>query len=226
LRAGVVGAARTAEELGRAFPGIGVRTSGGDNVVASVPHRPLLMVATPGAEPVADGGYGAALLLDGWALLGRPDLRAGEEALRRWLGAAALVRPQADGGRVVVVAPGELRPVQAAVRWRPTWHAERELEDRASVHLPPAARLAALTGPAGGVHELLSLADLPPDAEVLGPVPVPVRSGDEAAERLLVRVPRRDGAALATTLHAAAAVRSARKGSGTVRIELDPIVIA
>ena len=37
-------------------------------------------------------------------LLGRPDLRAGEEALRRWFGAAALARPAPDGGRVVVVA--------------------------------------------------------------------------------------------------------------------------
>ena len=41
------------------------------------------------------GGYGAALLLDGWALLSRPDLRVVEETLRRWLGAAALVVPHA-----------------------------------------------------------------------------------------------------------------------------------
>ena len=225
LRAGVVGAGRTAEELARAFPGTGVRTSGGDNVAATVPDRPVLVVATPGAEPVADGGYGAALLLDGWALLGRPDLRAAEETLRRWLGAAALVRPRADGGRVVVVAPGELRPVQALVRWRPLWHADRELEDRTALHLPPAARLAALTGRSAAVHELLSLAELPPGAEVLGPVPVPERAGDEDAERLLVRVPRRQGAALAATLRAAAAVRSARKSEGSVRIEVDPVVI-
>jgi primosomal protein N' (replication factor Y) len=42
--------------------------------------EPALVVATPGAEPVAEGGYAAALLLDGWVLLGRADLRAGEEA--------------------------------------------------------------------------------------------------------------------------------------------------
>ena len=53
---------------------------------------------------MADGGYAAALLLDGWALLGRPDLRAAEETLRRWLAAAALVRPAPAGGRVVVLA--------------------------------------------------------------------------------------------------------------------------
>ena len=59
LRAGVVGARRTAEELGRAFPGTVVRTSGSGEVLASVPAGPSLVVCTPGAEPVAEGGYGA-----------------------------------------------------------------------------------------------------------------------------------------------------------------------
>ena len=89
---------RTAEELGRAFPGVPVRTSGGQHVLATVPAEPALVIATPGAEPVAPEGYAGALLLDGWALLGRPSLRAGEEALRRWLNAAALVRPGRTGG--------------------------------------------------------------------------------------------------------------------------------
>ena len=98
LRALVTGATRTAEELGRAFPAVPVRTSGGSRVLASVPATPAVVVATPGAEPVADGGYAAAVLLDGWALLGRASLRAAEEALRRWMNAAALVRP-GPGGR-------------------------------------------------------------------------------------------------------------------------------
>ncbi|MDT3400895.1 primosome assembly protein PriA, partial [Streptomyces sp. B1866] len=98
LRARVVGARRTAEELGRAFPAVPVRTSGRDHVLATVPDRPALVVSTPGAEPVAENGYAAALLLDGWALLGRPDLRAGEQALRRWLEAAALVRGHGPDG--------------------------------------------------------------------------------------------------------------------------------
>src|SRR3954451_2252117 len=222
LRAGVVGASRTAEELGRAFPGTAVRTSGGDHVLAEVPAKPLLVVATPGAEPVAVGGYGAALLLDGWALLARVDLRAGEEALRRWLNAAALVRGAPDGGRVVVVASGELRPVQALLRWQPVWHAERELDDRAALHLPPTARLAALTGTAAAVQEILDLTTLPRVAELLGPVPV-VTEGNAMHERMLIRVPRPEGNALAEQLRQASAVRSARKAAEPVRIELDPL---
>ena len=42
---------------------------------------PALVVATPGAEPRVEGGYGAAVLLDAWALLQRPDLRAVEDTL-------------------------------------------------------------------------------------------------------------------------------------------------
>lgn len=88
-----------AEELGRAFPAVPVRTSGRDHVLDSVPGLPALVVSTPGAEPVAEGGYAAALLLDGWAMVGRPDLRAGEEALRRWTAAAALVRGRPEEAR-------------------------------------------------------------------------------------------------------------------------------
>ena len=225
LRPLVVGSRRTAEELGRAFPGVPVKTSSGGAVLDEVPARPALVVATPGAEPAPADGYGAALLLDSWALLSRPDLRAGEEALRRWLNAAALVRGGVDGGRVVIVASGELRPVQALLRWQPLWHAERELDDRAALHLPPAARLAALTGTAAAVQDVLALTELPAGAELLGPVPVVTDDPGVVHERMLIRVPRRDGAALAEQLRQAAAVRSARKAGDPVRVALDPLEI-
>jgi primosomal protein N' (replication factor Y) len=213
LRATVVGARRTAEELGRAFPGTPVRTSGRDEVLATVPDAPALVVATPGAEPVAEDGYGAVLLLDGWAMLTRADLRAGEEALRRWFAAAALARP---AGRVVVVADRGLAPVQALVRWDPAGAAARELADRIEVGFPPAVRMASVEGPPAAVAELVADLQLPPGGEVLGPVP-----GKDGAERLLLRVPRPEALALAAVLKAAQAVRSARKGE-PVRVELDP----
>ena len=204
-----------------------VRTSGGGAVIDAVDDRPALVLATPGAEPVADGGYAAAVLLDGWVLLSRPDLRAGEEALRRWLAAAALVRGSADGGRVVVVAPGELRPVQALVRWQPRWHAERELEERRALHLPPAGRMAALTGSAArgrrAARGARAAAGRRGARAGAGRRPGAGRpDDDEPAERMLVRVPRQQGAELAAALKAAQAGRSARKAPGAVRVELDP----
>ncbi|MFC4149425.1 primosomal protein N' [Micromonospora mangrovi] len=218
LRASVTGARRTAEELGRAFPGVPVRTSGREEVLASVPDGAGLVIATPGAEPVAEGGYGAVLLLDSWALLTRADLRAGEEALRRWLAAAALARPAGAGGRVVVVADGALAPVQALLRWDAAWFAARELAERRELGFPPAVRMASVTGVAEAVADLLAGAPLPDDAEVLGPVPA-----DEGKERMLVRVPRARAAALAEALRAAAGQRSARKAADPVRLQVDPL---
>jgi primosomal protein N' (replication factor Y) len=46
---------------------------------------------------------------------------------------------------------------------------------------------------------------------------------DADIERVLVRVPRRDGTELARALKAAAAGRSARRSADPVRIALDPV---
>jgi len=228
-RAVLVGARRTAEELGRAFPGVAVRTSAGEDVVARVPAGPTLVIATPGAEPVVDGGYGAALLLDGWAMLSRADLRVGEETLRRWLNAASLVRPASDGGVVVVLADPGLRPVQALIRWDPLGHAERELADRVALGFPPAAVFAELTGEPEAVSEMLATLESPEAATVLGPVAVspphranPAREG--ATARALIRAPRAAASELAASLARAQGVRSARKLT-PVRVRIDPIDI-
>ncbi|MFZ2178559.1 MAG: primosomal protein N' [Rhodococcus sp. (in: high G+C Gram-positive bacteria)] len=234
LRAVVVGAGRTAEELGRAFPGVAVRMSGGTDVLDAVEQGPVLVVATVGAEPIMTGGYGAALLLDGWALLGRPDLRAAEETMRRWMTASALVRPFGDGGEVVVVADSGIPTVQALVRWDPVWHARAQYEERAEVGFPPAVHLAAIDGTATSIADLLAVADLPDNAELLGPVELPPGerlpfSGDAPepldVERMLVRVPRAQGTRLGKALREAQALRSARRDSQPARVQIDPIHI-
>src|SRR5436305_6629072 len=216
LRAAVVGARRTAEELGRAFPGVPVRTSGRDEVLATVPDEAALVVATPGAEPVPEkDGYGAVLLLDTWALLTRADLRAGEETLRRWLAAAALAR---SDGRVVVVADGGLAVGQALLRFDRGWLGGREVAARGGLGFPAAGRVAALTGTPAAVAELVEAARLPEGTDQLGPVPA-----GEGQERVLLRVPRSEGLRLAAALHGAAGVRSARKAPDPVRVRIDPL---
>jgi primosomal protein N' (replication factor Y) len=221
VRAVVTGAERTAEELGRAFPGIPVRNSDGGSVLATVPDKPALVIATPGAEPVAS--YTAGLLLDGWALLGRPSLRSAEETVRRWLSAAALVRP---GCPVLVHADPAQPAVQALIRWDPVGFAERELADRAELGFPPAVRMASAEGVSDAVGSLL--AGLDPGWEILGPVPTErfTQAADGALEeeevRALIRASRAKSAELARALQAAQAARSARKEGGGVRVQLDP----
>jgi primosomal protein N' (replication factor Y) (superfamily II helicase) len=220
LRSSVVGARRTAEELGRAFPGVPVHTSGSGAVLDRVTDSPALVIATPGAEPVADGGYAACLLLDAWASLDRPTLDAGQEALRRWLGAAALTRGSAQGGRVVLCgAPSHtaLPPVEALVRWDPAWFADRELAERRELALPPTVAMAALSGDRRAVEAALRQAALGSEVEQLGPL-----SGEEDTVRVLLRVPLAKAPELSAALRAMKAVRSARKEVTSVQVRVDP----
>jgi primosomal protein N' (replication factor Y) len=155
------------------------------------------------------------VVLDTWLALARPDLRTEEEALRRWCGAAGLVTP---GGLVVVVGDPGLPVVQALVRWDPAGFARRESASRAEAHLPPASRLATITGEPGAVDDALTLLDRPPGTEVLGPVEV------DGGSRLVVRVPRAQGPALSRALGEVQRVRSARK-LDAVRIQVDPVTL-
>ncbi len=232
IRAVVVGARRTAEELGRAFPGTPVITSAGDAVHAEIAAGPALVVATPGAEPHAPGGYGAALLLDSWALLGRQDLRAAEDTLRRWMAVAAQVHRRADGGTVAVVAESAIPTVQALIKWDPVGHAEAELSARTAVALPPAVHIAAIDGATGSVNALIEQSVLPADAELIGPVDLPpgvrrppAMAAEETAIRMLIRVRRDEGLALSGALRAAVVTHSARHEHDAVRVQVDPLHI-
>ncbi|MEO7350958.1 MAG: primosomal protein N' [Marmoricola sp.] len=223
MRAPVLGDARTAEELGRAMPGVQVRTSSsGDRVLARVENTPAIVVATPGAEPVAVGGYAAVLLMDTWLLLARSDLRATEEAVRRWANAAALVRPASEGGQVLAIGDATEPGLQALVRWDPGGLARREIEERQSAHLPPASRVATITGEPDDLEQAVAALRLPEGAEVLGPVPVEgARDALDVTVRYVVRVPRHSGAGLSAALGALQAQRSTRK-LPHVRVEVDP----
>ncbi|MFH5823274.1 primosomal protein N' [Georgenia sp. AZ-5] len=225
VRASRVGSSRTAEELGRAFPSVPVVVSGTTarhGVVETVDDKPRLVVATPGAEPTAFGGYAAALLLDGAVSTSRPELWASAEALRRWMGAAALVRGAGDGGRVMLLGQPAPVPAQALVRWDPAGFAERELAERAELAFPPAVRMAAIQGPSTAVRGFLGHLDVD-GVEVLGPVEVDgAREGDGPQVRAVLRVGRPRGAELCQRIAHAAAARSARKEEGAVRVQVDP----
>ncbi|GEL93512.1 primosomal protein N' [Cellulomonas composti] len=223
LRSVRIGSQRTAEELGRAFPGITVRVSGRatGGVLAEVPDRPAVVVATVGAEPVTPAGYAAAVLLDAAVATAGSSLGVLPDALRRWLGAAALVRPASDGGVVLLVGDAEERATQALVRWDPVGLASRELAERGTLGLPPAVRLAAVQGSREAVLAVVERVTVP-DLEVLGPVPVP-GTGDLTPDvRTVLRVPRAGGTVLARALAASLAVRSARREGGTLTVQLDP----
>ena len=225
LRAPVVGSSRTSEELGRAFPGVPVVDSSGDNVRSLVADEPSLVIATPGAEPVAPSGYAAAVLLDAMLQLSRPDLRAAEETLRRWFNVLGLVRSGVQGGTVSVIGPSDDRTIQALVRVDPAGFAERELAERLEARFPPAVRFVTLEGPPTALDEMLDAALLPEVSDVLGPVPAGF-AGEVEISRLTLRTPLASARDLVKAVKDASAVRSAKKMDGSVRVKVDPSQLA
>ncbi|MFE5291557.1 primosomal protein N' [Isoptericola sp. NPDC056618] len=230
LRAVRVGSDRTAEELGRAFAGTPVRVSASSapaGVLDRVGPEPALVVATPGAEPVADGGYAVALLLDAAVATAGTGLATATEALHRWLAAAALVHPSRAGGQVLLVGDAAPAPTGALVRYDPGGLADRELAERRELALPPAVRVASVTGDRGAVDAVVGRVALAGPDTVLGPVEQPdadPRRGAtlEPQVRTVLRVPLAQGGELAAQLRASLAVRSARREGGAVRVQVDP----
>ena len=232
LRGSAAGAGRTAEELGRAFPSVTVISSAGDHVRAEVSDAPALVVATPGAEPVAAGGYAAAILLDGNAMMSRESLRAGEDTLRRWFSAAALVRPAGDKGLVVVTAD-DTSTVGHLLRWDPAGAAERELALRGELGLPPAVRYAELTGSREALTAFLPRLELPAETRVVGPAPLedppgpaPVHrdgqlGGSGGRYRTLLFFSYAAAPAVTAAMRAAKAAVSARRTGDPVYVRVD-----
>lgn len=218
LRAGSIGSERTAEEVGRAFPGVPVISSHGGHRVESVPGEPAVVIATSGMEPDCEGGYSAVIVLDARSALQRVGLDAEEEAVRRWFGAARLAAPKAP---VVIAADNGLPAVQAVVRWNAAGWAQRELEQRANAGLPPAVRMAALTGEPDAIVDLAGSVGV--EHRLLGPVPAADRH-HPTWQRGLIAVGREHGPALGRELRAITATRSARgkAHNSVVHVHLDP----
>jgi primosomal protein N' (replication factor Y) len=117
---------------------------------------------------------------------------------------------------VIAVGDPTHPALQALVRWDLAGFAARESAERVEAHLPPASRLATITGTPGAVDDAVTLLTAPPAAEVLGPV----ASGQEES-RVVVRVPRAQGSALSRALGDLQRLRSSRKLEA-VRIQVDP----
>ncbi|MEY2850100.1 MAG: hypothetical protein RI885_2767 [Actinomycetota bacterium] len=193
------GSARTADELGRAFPGVRVIAADGDHPVQFVDGSSAIVVATRGAEPIAAGGYRAVLLLDGERMLARESLRVAEDCLRWWANAAALAAP---GAPVVLVGVGGAL-ASAMSTWRLAAVAAAELVDRRELRFPPAVRVATVTGSAENVARALEPVRRVEGVDVLGPVEVTGGRGglgDGVDVRAIVRFDYADGAAVASAL--------------------------
>ena len=193
LTAGQPGSEKTAEDLARAFPGVKVIFSDAEKRLTPISAEPALVIATVGTEPLAIGGYRCIILLDGESARIREDLETDVTALRSWMNAAALA---AEGASVFVSGTGEVLGKVLEAGDFPGF-ASRSLAERESLGLPPATRVAVVTGSREAINTVESaLADMP-HRSILGPVPF----ADESY-RIIVAFDYKDGAAVAKTLRA------------------------
>ncbi|MDR2929875.1 MAG: hypothetical protein LBV06_03085 [Propionibacteriaceae bacterium] len=220
-RAVTTGSARTQIELARAFPAAKVIRSDSTENHDRIADQAAIVIATPGCEPVVAGGYAALVILDAVSFLSRPDIRAGEEAVRRWLNAIALVAPGERSGTVLIVGPARDRAVQAVLRLDAAGYAARELADRREAGFPPATRMAVFTGSEAIIQQVEAHLAEAGFVSTLPPVlDMPDESGQVLA-RLTARVEASQGDRFARLI----ATIVARRGSaraGKLVFRLDP----
>jgi primosomal protein N' (replication factor Y) (superfamily II helicase) len=194
LRFGQAGSTRTATELARSFAGVRVVESTGETRVEKVSAKPALVIATPGAEPLAENGYAAVVLLDCQNLLGRDTLRATEDAVRLWSNAFALMAN--DGRGAAIGLAGELG--QKVAFWQQVQLAAEELETRRELAFAPAVRLASVTAVRETLTAITEAISGLKSVRVLGPLP----ATEPDLLRILVRYEYSAGAELAAVLKA------------------------
>ena len=198
------GIGRTVSDLGKAFPKVPIIQSDGENRLLVVGNEPAVVVATRGAEPLCPGGYQVALLLDGLAMLSRESLNTLEDTVRSWENAISLVRPE---GRVFVTEV-EGSPGLAVASGSYQALLDQELSERESTRLPPALRMASVSGPAAVVadmREKVLLLDSGIDA--LGPVTI-----GEGHTRSILRFPYALGPTVTAELRAIHLQHISRQG--------------
>lgn len=210
-RARVRGHKQIGAEIAAAFPKTPVFNCDAGNPLSRISAKPALIVATAEQEPVATGGYAAALILDAGMLLSLDRIWAAEEALRRWANAAAKVAPQ---GQIMLTGdPGQRLAATFKQRAYQQW-ASQELSERAEVGIPPTAALAIIRGTEDALQQFRAHASFV-DTQVIGPVK------NEANFQLLVRSRLEQGEALREELRRLQTLAS-RKKWGSLKVQVDP----
>jgi primosomal protein N' (replication factor Y) len=178
FRSGKPGATRTVAEFGRSFPGVKVTEVTANQEKVSIDTKPQIVVATPGIEPVCEGGYSAVVILDANDALSRDSLRATEDAIRFWANAVALMSPAGRG--VIVGVLGDLGTSLALWQLRELMSAE--YAERVALSFPPAVRVLSATGSAANIALVRAALSRNPATAVLGETPT-----DNGELRLLCR---------------------------------------
>ena len=205
-----VGSVRTADELGRAFPGVPVVVADGEHRALEVPRRPSLVIATRGAEPIVAGGYEAVLIVDGDKELQRPGLRTSENCLRWWGHAASLAAN--DAPVVLANVEGAFASLFATNQWETI--VETELRERRALGFPPSTRAIAVRG---SIHDLQAVREL--EEVTAHRVMGPAKDGDSF--RIVILADYRSAPAVISAIR----VHTVSRNATGIRVHCDDLTI-
>lgn len=152
------GADQIAAELKMALPRTKIVVSASSTqVLRTISAEPIVVVSTPGAEPLvaptseqpAGLGYAAVVITKASARAFRAEFGALLEASRKFFNALALGRPKTPG-LVIGEVPRELE--QALTLWDPRLPAQADLADRKELGFFPSKWLVAIDGEKEVIH--------------------------------------------------------------------------
>ncbi|WEV69964.1 primosomal protein N' [Bifidobacterium sp. ESL0775] len=248
VRVGAAGTAAQLQHLFRSIPMVLSSPSQPNGIVEWIPDQPLIVIATPEAEPRVRkedgtvGHYQAVAILDAWTSLYAPGVDARIDALTAWMRAASMCACREEGGQVLLLGETDPAIAESLVRWDSRILAARELDERAETGLPPVFAVACVWGRRDAVTATLAhIGALDGDwsqvqtqvgllPAVLGPVPIAQPRTVDAREleatqdrvKAVVRVPQGLRAQLAQRLHTEVARHVATRTPGELRFQLDP----
>ena len=170
------GIERAAEEISRAFPGFPILLSYGEVIKKEIDHKPVIVIATPGAAPSVVGGYSAVVILEGIKFFSHPDLRAQERARELFFETAAMVSP----GGTVLLCIDQSHPINSALkRWNPGLMIQTELSEREEIPLPPFVASYVIHGPVdefaglvNGLNKAIQDQRVPASTKIFGPISI------------------------------------------------------
>lgn len=255
LRAIRVGAAGIAQEVSKLFRNVPILLSSPhqpNGIIHSIDKKPVIVVATSGAEPrvqsqngAQSGSYGVVAILDTWVSLYASGLDSRIDTLTAWMKAASLCAPRTSGGSVLLIGETYTILARALTLWDTTQLSLNELSERKQAVLPPFVTAACVWGERDAVMralenigamkenlgcEISQNDDFSTISPLLGIVPMhpPVTDRyqhfDDFDDRVkaVVRVPLYLRQELVNRLHKEVAHHVAKRAAGELRFCVDP----
>lgn len=255
LRAIRVGAAGIAQEVSKLFRNVPILLSSPhqpNGIIQCIDKKPVIVVATSGAEPrvksqngAQSGSYGVVAILDTWVSLYASGLDSRIDTLTAWMKAASLCVPRTSGGSVLLIGETYTILARALTLWDTTQLSLNELSERKQAVLPPFVTAACVWGERDAVMralenigamkenlgcEISQNDDFSTISPLLGIVPMhpPVTDRyqhfDDFDDRVkaVVRVPLYLRQELVNRLHKEVAHHVAKRAAGELRFCVDP----